>query len=476
MKYRLISMLCILCIFLTGCSSSPFSPSKPVSITVWHYYNGAQKTAFDKMVSEFNETVGKEQGIVLESQGHGDVGELEKSILASVNKEVGSKTLPDVFASYADTAFTVEQMGLIANLDDYFTKEELNEYVESYIQEGRIGKNGELRIFPIAKSTETFMLNKTDWEKFAAATGASVNELQTVEGITSIAKKYYEWTDSLTPNVPNDGKAFFGRDAMPNMFVIGAKQLGSEIFVVDKGEVTYNIDKSVMRKIWDNYYIPYVQGWFTEDGRFRSDDAHVGKLIALIGSSSSATYFPNEVITDTAKYPIEHMILPMPVFEGGEKYAVQQGAGMVVTKGEKANEMASTIFLKWFTDSERNLEFASDSGYLPVKKEENDFDKLSKSMEDRGVTSSQIFMDVFKEAFSTVDSYMLYTNKAFAQGTKARAVLQSSMPNKAAEDRKKVISDIEKGSTPAEAIAPFITDECFDQWFAGFESEIKSLA
>ena len=54
------------------------------------------------------------------------------------------------------------------------------------------------------------MLNKTDWEKFANATGASTNDLNTIEGVTKVAEQYYNWTDSLTA-APNDGKAFFGR-------------------------------------------------------------------------------------------------------------------------------------------------------------------------------------------------------------------------------------------------------------------------
>lgn len=81
------------------------------------------------------------------------------------------------------------------------------------MSEGRIGEDGSLKIFPIAKSTELMMLNKTDWDRFAEAAGASLDELNTLEGVTKVAREYYEWTDSLTPQ-PNDGKAFFGRDAM----------------------------------------------------------------------------------------------------------------------------------------------------------------------------------------------------------------------------------------------------------------------
>jgi len=33
-----------------------------------------------------------------------------------------------------------------------------------------------------------------------------------------------------TPDVPDDGKAFFGRDAMANYMLVGSMQLGTEIF------------------------------------------------------------------------------------------------------------------------------------------------------------------------------------------------------------------------------------------------------
>lgn len=40
--------------------------------------------------------------------------------------------------------------------------------------------------------------------------------------MTAAAQRYYEWTDSLTPE-ENDGKALFGRDAMAN-YMIGRRE------------------------------------------------------------------------------------------------------------------------------------------------------------------------------------------------------------------------------------------------------------
>lgn len=92
--------------------------------------------------------------------------------------------MPNIFAAYADTAYAVDRLGLVADLRPYLTDEELAEYVPGYLEEGAFSGEGTLKIFPIAKSVELLMLNATDWEKFAAATGADDSAFATVEGIT----------------------------------------------------------------------------------------------------------------------------------------------------------------------------------------------------------------------------------------------------------------------------------------------------
>lgn len=94
---------------------------------------------------------------------------------------------PDVFSSYSDTAYTVQKEDKLADLSKYFTEEELSQYVDSYIQDGYFNQDGALYLFPVAKSAEITMINKTDWEPFAEATGTTVDELTTTEGITEVA-------------------------------------------------------------------------------------------------------------------------------------------------------------------------------------------------------------------------------------------------------------------------------------------------
>ena len=79
------------------------------------------------------------------------------------------------------------------------------------------------------------MINRTDWEPFAEAAGIGIEDLRTMEGVTRAAQAYYEWTDGLTPDVQGDGRAFYGRDAVANYFIIGMKQMGVELFEVRMG-------------------------------------------------------------------------------------------------------------------------------------------------------------------------------------------------------------------------------------------------
>ena len=64
-------------------------------------------------------------------------------------------------------------------------------------------------------------------------------------------------------------------------------------------------------------------------------------------------------------HSISMKVLPCPKFADGEAYAVQQGAGMVVTQGSEQEIKACVTFLKWFTTPENNITFSVDSSYLP---------------------------------------------------------------------------------------------------------------
>lgn len=477
MKYmKRLSTLFMSCIVvLSGCggqASSKLTPESPVVITVWHYYNGSQQAEFSEFISEFNKTLGAKKGIQVKELSQSSINDLSDNILASARKEVGAEPLPNIFSAYADTAYAADQLGVVADISDFFTEEELDLYISDYLEEGYLFNESGLKIFPVAKSTEIMMINKTDWERFAKACGASISALSTIEGVTGTAEQYYHWTDGLTPDIPNDGKALFGRDAFANYMLIGARQLGTEIFEVTDGICTLHFDKAVMHKLWDNHYVPMVAGWFCATNRFRSDDIKMGNIIACVCSTSGASYFPDSVLTsDTESYPIDFEVLAVPEFKNGEKYAVQQGAGMVVTQADEKEIYASVEFLKWFTEASRNFSFSINSGYLPVTKEANTTDYLAQTtLEIDAKMRSALTMGI-----QVTQQNHMYTPRAFENGTSARSILDTSMPDAAERDRTAFLELLDSGIPYDQALAQFRTEENFNQWYEETLTELNAL-
>ena len=466
------------CGMLGGCGkkAEALSPSNPVNLTVWHYYNGPQMAAFDTLVEKFNRTLGREKGIFVSGYSKGSVSELETAITDSLNEKVGAEPMPDLFSSYADTAYTAARSGALANLSDYFTEEELDAYIPSYVDEGRIGPDGTLVIFPIAKSTEITMLNKTDWDAFAEATGAEFSQLATIEGVVQAAKTYYNWTDSLTPDVPDDGKALYGRDAVANYFFTGSCQLGQELLAVQGDQASVNADKTVFRKLWENYYVPMVSGWFGAYGKFRSDDVKTGDLLAYTGSTASVGYFPTQVLDDTDTHPIEYLVLSAPIFEGGQKVAVQQGAGMAVTKSDPRRELACVEFLRWFTQPENNIAFGASSGYLPVTTQAQQMETFQQVVSDENITMNPVTDDCIRFCIEDMSDYTYYSPQTFSGGSALRKVLEYGLTDKAAADLEGIEQAVAAGQPKQEVLKTYVSDEAFETWYKEFTQRLTEAA
>lgn len=437
---------------VSGCGEKK-SKKEVTDITVWNYYNGDQLESFNRLVSTFNETIGKEKGIRVTGFSQGAVNDLEANVMDAAEGKVGSAEMPNVFAAYADTAYKLDRMGMVVDLKDYLTEDDKAAFVPGYITEGDFDGSGSIKIFPAAKSTELMFFNDTDWQRFSKDTFVCYGALSSIEGVTAVAEQYYNWSG---------GKALFGRDAMANYILVGAKQLGCDVFEVHNGKMTLHFDHDVVRKLWDNYYVPFVKGYFAASGRFRSDDIKTGAVLGYVGSCSSATFFPKQVMPgDNQIHGIEMKALLAPQFAEGKKVAVQQGAGMVVTTGTEAEIRAAVTFLKWFTEPQNNIEFSVGSGYLPVTTAANDMDAIRAS----GLKLTDNMEQILSGAVQTVRKNELYTPMAFAGGGAARKVLDYSMSDQAAADRDTVLERVAAGQSAEEAEAEFLTDDYFEAWY-----------
>ncbi len=370
MRIRILPVfLCLMLLLgaapLSGCSGKPvLDPENPVTVSLWHNYGGQMKETMDALVNEFNSTVGSEQGVIVSVTSVSSSSSIVKMLEMAANGEPGAPVLPDVTTLYPITALFLKEKGLIADLGDYFSNAELSAYIPAFLEEGYIG--GALYVFPVAKSTEVLFLNRTLFDRFSAATGITVESLSTFEGIARAAESYYAWTDSFTPDIKNDGKAFYMPDSWFNIAQIGMEQLG--LSLVEDERLSLRSDP--YKRVFETLYRPSVTGGIAIADSYSSEFMKTGDIVCSTGSTAGVLFYGDSITyPDNTVEQVAFDVLPYPVFKGGERVALQRGGGMCVFKSDATREYAASVFIKWFTSAKQNERFVASTGYLPVTQE-----------------------------------------------------------------------------------------------------------
>ncbi len=342
-------------------------PAHPVTITLWHYYVSQNQLTFNEIVDEFNRSTGMEQGVIVQTVAKGSTRDLEAAITDSASGVAGADAPPQLFATYGDKAMELDQLGFIADLKTYFSPEDLSFFMPEFLDNG-LTRDGRLLVLPTVKSTDILYLNNEAWSEFSSAYGRNSQHLARWESVFDVAWEYYTWTDGMTPDVLWDGKALLGFDSLGNYVISGCKQQGVDL--VDGGtDSSALLDKVALRHVFDFYCAGTALGFIKGSGKYRSDNVKTGEIAGYISSSSGSAHFPNwTLVGDNDKKKISLLALPFPYFSHGEPIAIQQGAGLAMTKGTPAQEKGAALFLKWFTAASQNNRFAANTGYLPVQK------------------------------------------------------------------------------------------------------------
>ncbi len=375
MKKLITLLLCAaltLCAF-TGCGSdSVLDPDNPVTLTMWHNYGGDMQETMDYLIDQFNSTVGREKGIVINVTAISSSSELNKSLDMIVNDDPGAPDMPDIFTGYPKVAVKFQEKDMLVNLDNYFSEDELSAYVEAFLEEGRLSDGG-LYVFPIAKSTEILYVNQTLFDRFAAETGADADLLSTFEGMAELSRMYYDWSG---------GKQFYAADSWFNFAEVGMEQLGGCIFAEDE---TLSLNNDAYAHIFNTVYDAAVEGGIAIYDGYSSDLSKTGDLVCSTGSSAGILFYGNTITyADGTVEDVEYNILPYPVFENSSKIALQRGGGLMVAKTDAQKELAACEFIKWLTASEQNMKFIEKTGYLPVTRQafEEDMTSHLQNLED----------------------------------------------------------------------------------------------
>ena len=359
MKRICLSLAVIAVLIFTGCGQK--KTKDPITVTLWHVYGGQTESPLNDLIDQFNETIGKEENIWVQVGSVTNTNTIHENVLASAFGDPGASELPDMFVSYPKTVLAMPDDTVLVDYCDYFTKEELDEFIPAFLEEGVI--NDRLSILPVAKSTEVMFVNKTAFDRFAKETGADIEDLRTWEGLFAMSEQYAEWTDNKTPKIPHDGKNFFVHDYHFNYIQVGGESLGTDFFNGDK--IVY--DTSEFGQVWEPYARAAIEGGIWLNEGYATEPLRTGESIVSVASSASVLYYEDIVTySDNRSEPIEIIARPVPVFKNGGKLVMQRGAGICLTKSDPEREEAAAKFVKWLTEPEKNVQFVTSVGYMPV--------------------------------------------------------------------------------------------------------------
>ena len=455
---KIFAWLLLVSLFiLPGCfNRDEPSPANPVTLTLWHNFGGQMQTTMDGLVDEFNKTLGKDKGILLSITSITDSATIREKLAMIAAEDPGAPEMPDIATCYPQTAALLEAKGLLASLDAYFSKGELEAYLPRFLDEGRLA--GGLYVFPFAKSTEVLFVNQTLFNQFSQATGVKLEQLATFEGIAAAAHKYYQWTDEQTPDIIGDGKHFYTADSLFNIAQVGMEQLGSSL--IDNQRLQLNSPE--YQRIWSCLFEPAVKGGYAVYQGYSSDLAKTGEIICSTGSTAGILFYGTEITyPDNTTQQVEYTVLPFPTFAGGKKIAIQRGSGLIVAKSTPAKEKAAAIFLKWFTAPEQNMKFVASTGYLPVTHDafENSISKEIATIENENIRK------LLTAAITVHKEYDFYIPPVFEGFDSISKTYENDIKQSASEARARYIQLLES-MEPEQAYAEAITG-VYEAFIAG---------
>ncbi len=353
-KLFFIGIFALLCMVgLCGCEKkTTLSPDSPVTLSIWHVYGEQADSPMNRLIDQFNETVGKEKGIILDVTVVTNSSVLGTQLLDAYANKPGSPSMPDLFSSAPSI---VEKIGVEHVLDwqDYFSEEELSEFVEEFIQDGMVEDH--LAVFPVSKSSFALFLNGAQFDRFSAETGVTCSDLSDWEGFFDAAARYYEWSG---------GKSFCSFDYLVRTIDLDAMARSDDLYTANGW---YNLDNPVIRDSWMRFIRPLVLGHISLSDPYSSTNLTTGEALTGIGSTAGILYF-NDTVTypDNTSEPTNLRVLPLPKSAGAKGIMPVTGVGLSAYRTTEQKAEAAAVFLHWFTEKQRNLEFVVETGYMPV--------------------------------------------------------------------------------------------------------------
>lgn len=363
------------------------------------------------------------------------------TLRTQIVNEISSFQEPNVAFCYPDHVADYNESGVVLCLDDFlptgafknmtvtnskgtepmgFSKDQLDDFIEPYLDEGRSFGDGKLYTLPLAKSTELLYYNKTFFEAHKDKISEPTAE-STWDDIFATCKIIKEQIDPEC--IP------LGIDSEANLFITMCEQLGTP-YTSSTGEHYRFVDKR------NKEFVQKFKDWYLNDHLFITETINKSYTSNLfkeqtsylsIGSSAGAQYQTPEFKDGSADFEVG--IVPIPQANPAKPKSISQGPSICIFKKDNPQEViASWLFVKFMTtDLRAQSMYSMASGYVPVIKSVFEDSIYSAHLGKASGYSDGVTALAAKTCKTLLDMDAFYTSPAFSGSSKAREQVEILM-------------------------------------------------
>jgi multiple sugar transport system substrate-binding protein/sn-glycerol 3-phosphate transport system substrate-binding protein len=318
-------------------------------VTFWHVSTKIHEEILLDLIDTFNQI--NEWGITVVPEYGGYYGDIRTKTLAAIS----AGTPPDMAVAYQNMVSEYADAGVVEPLDDYVASEtyglseaELEDYYQAFLQGDRYPAfDGRMLSFPPNRSMEVMYYN-IDW----------LAELG-YEGPPQTWDEFYEMCQAATdPAAETSGYAI---SPSASTFAGWVWTRGGEILSDDGTEAVFAEEGqealAFLKELVDQGYAYQIAERYGDQTDFAN-----GKALFTFGSTAGLPYYDAAV-----EGRFNWSIAPLP-HDTENPVVDMYGPSITVFKTTPEKQLASWLFLKWFTGPEQTARWAITTGYFPVRR------------------------------------------------------------------------------------------------------------
>ncbi|UCG43990.1 MAG: ABC transporter substrate-binding protein [candidate division WOR-3 bacterium] len=356
--------LCIvLALAVLGCpSTGPTASDDPVAgkktgVTFWHAMGGPLGDALRTMVEEFEE---RSPDIDITLVSMGGYSSLSQKLMSAVQVDAP----PNMAQMYESWTTQFHELNKLIPLDSFVTSpggltgEEFGDFYPGFLADN--SWDGRLVTMPFNKSVPVFFYNV---------------EMLRQAGYDEFPKTWPEFRVMVKDLTERD-KGIIGTVGGVNEWQFGCmlRQLGGDFIDEENGKALFNSDAGIRAARFQYDLMAVDSSAVFGAGYDPQNDFLAGKIACIWGTSVSWAY-----MEDKMTFPVG--IAAVPSWDRPDVISFGTNIGVFRT-GSPGQAAACWEFIRWFTSTERQAEWAARTSYVPARRSSLQYPEYARMIEE----------------------------------------------------------------------------------------------